>query len=185
MWIPDANVSRLQTDILTVINYYRMLATGMDVVLFPPIKLMDGESEARLVYPNVGVIIRRRGPRNTCLKDRETQIYEGPPNFVLEMESKHGYTDMQKKRDLYETNGVQEALFLEQNKPAIWYQLRKGKFEILGQEPSGTISSKALPSFVMDFEKFKSRKWLKMMVDLKNNVNETEVAKQFKTEYGL
>ncbi len=96
MWIPDANVSRDHTDVLTVINYYRMLATGMDVVLFPPVRLSYGGKSDCMVYPNVGVIVRRNGPRQICIKNHDHQVSEGPPNFVLEMESKHGFTNLGK-----------------------------------------------------------------------------------------
>jgi len=186
MWIPDANVSRHHTDILSVFNYYRMLAGGgMDVVLFAPIRLTYAGKPDCMVYPNIGIIIRRKGPRKIGDKNHEHQIYEGPPNFVVEIESKHGYTDLNKKRQLYEASGVQETLFIENGKPATWYQLRGGKFEILGQEPSGTIQSRALPGFTLDFEKLKNHKWLEMMNDLKQSVGETDVAKQLQTEYGM
>ena len=99
MWIPDANVSRLHTDILTLINYYRVLASGMDVVLFAPIRLSHRGNDDIMVYPNVGVIIRRLGPRMICTRNNEHQVYEGPPNFVLEIESKHGFTDIERSSD--------------------------------------------------------------------------------------
>ncbi len=185
MWIPDANVSRYHTDVLTVINYYRMIATGMDVVLFPPVRLSYAGKTDVMVYPNVGVIVRRNGPRQICKKNHDHQVYEGPPNFVLEIESKHGFTDLGKKRQVYEASGVQEALFVENGKPATWYQLRGGKFEVLGQEPAGRIESRALPGFVLDFENFREHRWLEMMEDIKGSVEKTDVKSELTFEYGL
>ena len=185
MWIPDANVSRDHTDVLTVINYYRMLATGMDVVLFPPVRLSYGGKSDCMVYPNVGVSVRRNGPRQICIKNHDHQVSEGPPNFVLEMESKHGFTNLGKKLQIYEASGVQEALFVENGKPATWYQLRGGKFEVLGQVPAGRIESRALPGFVLDFEKFKEHRWLEMMEDIKRSVERTDVSRDLRFEYGL
>ncbi len=185
MWIPDANVSRHHTDVLTVINYYRMIATGMDVVLFPPVRLSYAGKTDVMVYPSVGVIVRRNGPRQICRKNHDHQVYEGPPNFVLEIESKHGFTDLGKKRQIYEASGVQEALFVENGKPATWYQLRGGKFEVLGQEPAGRIESRALPGFVLDFEKFREHRWLAMMDDIRESVEKTDVKRELTLEYGL
>lgn len=185
MWVPDANVSRHHADILTVINYYRMFAGGMDVVLFPPVRLNYGGKSDCMVYPNVGVIVRRNGPRQICTKDHAHQVYEGPPNFVLEIESKHGFTDLGKKRQIYEASGVQEGLFLENGKPATWYQLRGGKFEVLGQEPAGLVESRALPGFVLDFAKFREHRWLEMMEDIKRSVETTDVQRELAQEYGM
>ncbi len=74
---------------------------------------------------------------------------------------------------------------MENGKPATWYQLRVGKFEVLGQEPAGRIESRALPGFVLDFEKFKEHRWLEMMEDIKRSVERTDVSRDLRFEYGL
>ena len=185
MWVPDANVSRIHTDILTVINYYRMLANGIQVVLFAPVRLEYGGKKDSTVYPSIAAIIARKGPRRICIKNSDHQIYEGPPNFVVEIESKYGFTDMRKKLRLYEAVGVQEALFLEQGMSPTWYQLQDRKFQVIAQESSGVVLSRALPGFTIDFEKFKYRKWLEMMDDIKESVGRLDMNKELVTEYGL
>lgn len=185
MWVADANAGRFHADVLTVVNYYRMLAGGMDVVLFPPVRLTYAGKNDLMVYPSIAAIIRRGGPRRICEKNHEHQVYEGPPNFVVEIESKHGFTDMQGKLQVYEAVGVQEALLFEHGKVATLYQMQGGKFTVAGQEPSGVVQSAALPGCVIDFAKLKDRKWLQMMEDIKESVGKMDVDKELTRQYGL
>ena len=57
----------------------------MDVGISPPFRLAYGGENELMVYPSIGVIIRS-GPRGNCTKNHEHQVYEGPPNFVVEIE---------------------------------------------------------------------------------------------------
>ena len=81
--------------------------------------------------------------------------------------------------------GVQEALFIGHEEPATWYQLQAGKYHVIGQEPSGVVQSRALPGFTIDFEKFKARKWLDMMEEIKESFAGLDLDKELVTEYGL
>ena len=57
----------------------------MEVGIFPPIRHAYGGENNLMVYPSIGVIIRS-GPRSICTKNHEHQVYEGLPNFVVEIE---------------------------------------------------------------------------------------------------
>ena len=76
-------------------------------------------------------------------------------------------------------------MVLEHGQLATWYQLRGGKFQIIGQEPSGVVKSRALPGFVIDFGKFKEQKWLEIMGDIEESVAQTDVDKELQQEYSL
>jgi hypothetical protein len=75
----------LITDILTLINYYRLCTPGVNVCTRPPV-LLDG----RIVYPHVAAQ-RNSGSRKQCSVTDEG-VFDGAPNLVASVYAR-GSTD--------------------------------------------------------------------------------------------
>ena len=179
MHFADANVSRRHADLLTVINTYRMLATGLTVLVHGPINLRDRIH----IAPPIAVLCQREGPRKTCRKN-DNQIYEGPPNLICEFESERDATDWNKQLALYESCGVQEVIVWKwEVANPVWYQLQASSFVDVTPEDDRVVQSRALPGFLIDYAKLSKRDWRGMIEDVKDSVENTDVFAALNSSY--
>lgn len=147
-----------------------MAATGFDVCVYAPIHLDTN----LFVCPAISAICRRQGPRQTCRKDNDLQVYVGPPNLICEFPTRQGFEDTEAMLATYLSYGVQEVMLWGHDQPFRWHQLRDGEYVDLAQEGADPMESRALPGLIIHKDMFK--RWGDMIRALEKNVAGIDVA---------
>lgn len=153
----DLGQSALLTDIAMCINYYRLFSPGLYCCVHATVQL---DQNTRFC---AGIVVQvNHGPLRQC---EAGDVFEGPPNFVLDVFPEGDPLDYEHRRECFQRAGVFEyvAVRLGEEIEWTWNRLSDGKFSALEIADNELIMSAALPGLWIPAYALKQRNWWAIM----------------------
>src|SRR5579859_6354492 len=161
----DVGQSALLTDIAMCINYYRLFSPGLYCCVHATVQLKDGTRFCP------GVIVQvNHGPLKQC---EAGDVFEGPPNFVLDVFPEDNLLDYEHRRECFQRAGVIEYVAVRLTEPVewTWNRLTDGKFSAIETADNELIMSAALPGLWIPAYALKHRNWWAIMAAIARGVS--------------
>ena len=167
----DIGQSALLTDISLCLNYYRLFTSGIYVCTNIPIRL---KNEIKITPCLMSMV--NHGEYKQCEPNYKDNTFDGPPNFVIDIESKNNLGIFQERKKVFEANQVLEYLIIQDTHPLTfeWNSLKDGKYITLKADDHGLIKSQALPGFWISENALKNRDWRTIMSTIQFGISRKE-----------
>ena len=110
-----------------------------------------------------GIVVQvNHGQLKQCEPER---LFQGPPNFVLDVFPGDDLLDYEHRRECFERHGVIEYVAVRLTEPVewIWNRLIDGKFSVIETADNELIMSTALPGLWIPSHALKHRDWWAIM----------------------
>ena len=148
------NRSALLTDLAFCVNRWRLFSPGWYVCVMAKIQFTPSEWEV----PGLSAMVNYGGMKQCEVRD---EMFQGPPNFVLDVFESEQDVDFLRRRERFERNGVREYLVAFDRAPVtiLWHQRKGSGYGLLEADEDGVIRSSALPNFWVPRNAVQDRDW--------------------------
>ena len=164
------------TDIAMCINKYRILTPGLYACINIGVKV-NGHIE----YPDLMVMVNS-GSKKQCEPDYENNCFNGPPNFVVDIEEDSSSPSLKSRKKLFASSGVEEYLVVNEALTRIeWNRLIKGEFQEIYPDENGMIRSSGLPGLWIPIDELKKRDYWAVMASIEHGATRAEHHKLMQT----
>jgi hypothetical protein len=156
------------TDIAMCINKYRILTPGLYACINIGVKI-NGQIE----YPDLIVMVNS-GNKKQCEPDYENNYFNGPPNFIVDIEEDTSSAFLKNRKKLFAFSGVEEYLIVNEALTKIeWNRLIKDEFQEIYPDDDGIIKSSGLPGLWIPINELKKRNYWAVMASIEHGTTRT------------
>ena len=146
--------SALLTDLALCINRYRLFSPGWYVCVMAKVQLSAEEWEV----PGLVAMVNYGRKKQCEVRD---EVFQGPPNFVLDVFDSPDDKDFLRRRDRFCKSGVHEYFVALNTEPVtlLWYRLEGANYRLVEPDDDGILRSQALPNLWLPLKAVQDRDW--------------------------
>lgn len=164
------------TDIAMCINKYRILTPGLYACINIGVKI-NGHIE----YPDL-IVMMNSGNKKQCEPDYENNYFNGPPNFIVDIQEDISSELIKSRKKLFASSGVEEYLIVNEGLTKVeWNRLIKSEFQEIYPDDDGIIKSSGLPGLWIPINGLKKRDYWAVMASIEHGTTRIEHHKLMQT----